>query len=188
MPTMTPRYALPLLTLLLLLGAVAPPEKPAARHPKVVDLQAVFGPAGIDFEQRELTVDLNGDGHPEVLVLLADRRRGLKLPNDAATLTARGTTVDGFAVFDGAHPDIPIFFQYFDYDGIDLRLDKIGGQVSLVADGGRDHLQKVWGWRKYADGWPVDGWEARDRQWDVKSDSWVKNWRPLEKVSVFVGK
>jgi hypothetical protein len=187
MPTVTSRCVWPLL---LLLGAVAPASQPVARHPEVADLQAVFGPAGVDFDRREYLIDLNGDGHPEVVVLLADRKRGLPpLPIDTAAFTREGgTVVDGFAVFDGVHPDIPVFYQYFCYDGIQLRVDKVDGQTVLVSDSGRDHLQQVWGWRTYPGGWPVSGWEARERPWDENRHGWGETWHGLEKFSAFLGK
>jgi hypothetical protein len=61
-------------------------------------------------------------------------------------------------------------------------------QLVLVSDDGSDHLQKVWGWRTYPGGWPVNGWEARDRPWDEKRNGWSDTWRGLERVSAFVGK
>lgn len=177
----TLRFAAPIL---LLLSAAAP----ILNHPNVADLQAVFGPPGVDFEQHDLHIDLDGDGHPEVLILLADRRRGLSLPKDLATFTKAGTVVDGFALFDGAHPSVPIFYQYSYQDGFDLRLDKIDAQLMLVSDGGRDHTQKIWGWTTDPDGWPASGWEARQRRYDVKSDQWIQPWVTLDKISIEIGK
>jgi hypothetical protein len=157
-----------------------------AGRPKVDDLQAVFGPAGIRFDHRALRIDLNSDQRPERVVLLADQRRGLSLPRSEAEWSG-AITVDGFAVFDGRHPGVPVFYQYADDGGLDLRIDVIDGHRLLVADGGRDHVQYVWGWWSYPEVWPPTGWEARQRTFDERSRQWGE-WKPREKTFVLVGK
>ena len=131
-------------------------------------------------------MDLNGDGHPERVVLLANQRRGLQLPQSSAVWTA-AETVDGFAVFDGRHPDVPVFYQYADYGGFGLRWDVVDGQRMLVSDGGRDHIQYVWGWWVYSEAWPISGWEARAREYNEATQQWGE-WKPREKTYVLVGK
>lgn len=155
-------------------------------HSDVDALQDVFGPTGIKFERRELLIDLNGDGIPERVVLLANEKRGLQLPRSARELIT-GDVVDGFAVFDGRHPATAVFYQYPDYDGYSLRWDDVDGQRLLVSDGGRDHMQYVWGWWSYPDVWPVSGWEARARKWNEATQRWC-DWTPREKIFVFVSK
>ena len=118
----------------------------------VDDLQAVFGPRRVAFAERELALDLNGDGKPERVVLLANKLRGYELPRAVSELSKRGgVCVDGFAVFDGVRPKVPVLYQYNEYDGWMVRLDTIDGQRVLVSDGGRDHAQHIWGWWRYAD-------------------------------------
>lgn len=157
-----------------------------ASRADVGDLQAVFGPAGVEFERRELMIDLNGDGRPERVVLLADQRRGLKLPRSAAELSAT-IVVDGFAVFDGRHDDVPVFYQYADYGGFALRLDVVEGRRLLVSDGGRDRIQYVWGWWTYPEAWPPTGWESRQREYDERALRWA-DWKLRDKTFVMVGK
>lgn len=157
-----------------------------ANSPSIDELQEVFGPKQVRFQQRAVTVDLNHDGHPERLVLLANQLRGLRLPQDIAGLR-RGAVVDGFAVFDGRHPDVLVFYQYWDYDGLALRLDKVEGNEVLVSDGGRDHIQHNWGWWDYAEAWPPAGWEARHRAYDTSQDRWG-TWQASQRVAVLVGK
>ncbi len=158
-----------------------------ASRPSVADLQAVYGPPGVEFERQSLFVDLNDDGIDELLILLVDQRRGILLPLDSNAL-ASGFTGDGFAVYDGRHPSVPVFYQYNGHNGgYDLRLDQIDNQLCLVSDGGRDHVQKVWGWWRYKGDWLIDGWEARKRslQADLQTyGAWSR--QPL--VSVIVGK
>lgn len=130
--------------------------------PSVGDLQAIYGPPGIVFEQQSILIDLNDDGMEERLVLLTDERRGLRLPTQPEVL-ASGIIVDAFALYDGRRPSVPVFYQVQDYDGYALRLDRVDDQWLLVSDGGRDHTQHVWGWWRHEDDWSLDGWETRTR-------------------------
>jgi hypothetical protein len=176
------RILFPFLLLILLSGAPLPPV-----GDKVDELQAVFGPEGIKFDRSEISVDLKGDGHPQRVILLADRHRGLELPKDNADFLHKGARADGFVVFDGMHPDVVVFYQYLDYGGFQLRFDAVEGHRVLVADGGSDHIQRVWGWWKYPEAWPVTAWEGRQREYDTVAKQWGK-WAALDKVTVFVGK
>jgi hypothetical protein len=129
----------------------------------VDDLQAVFGPRALTFDTREFALDLNLDGKPERVVFFANKLRGLELPRSVSELSdgSGGVIVDGFAVFDGRRPKVPVFYRYNDSGGYQLRLDTVDGQVVLVSDGGCDHVQLVWGWWRYPDNWPPTGWGSR---------------------------
>lgn len=157
-----------------------------AGRPTVDDLQGVYGPSDVRFQQRELRVDLNDDGVDDRIVLLANHLRGLRLPQENSELNA-GVIVDGFAVFDGRHPTVPVFYQYTTQDGFQLRLDEVDGQQLLVADGGRDHVQSVWGWWRYSEAWPPSGWQARQRKWEESAARYGK-WQPAQPVMVVVAK
>jgi len=150
------------------------------------DLQQVFGPRGVTFEERSFAIDLNADGQPERLLLLFDTRRGLEVPRDVSALIG-GVAVDGFAVFDGRQPNVPVIYQYPDYDGYTIRLDDVEGERVLVSDGGRDHVQHVWGWWREPEGWPAAGWRAKSRAWVVDRNTWG-GWRSGPLVLVNVGK
>ena len=154
----------------------------------VDDLQSVFGPRGVTFSESKPALDLNGDGKPERVVLLANKLRGYELPRAVSELSRTGgVLVDGFAVFDGVRPKVPVLYQYNEYDGWMVRLDTIDGQRVLVSDGGRDHVQHVWGWWRYADSWPPDGWEARDRIWNQEEQRHGP-WIPVPRMNIVVGK
>ena len=159
--------------------------EPLVRRAGVEGLLAVFGPRGVRLESYPLSIDLDGDGTPERLVLLADPRRGVKMPGRADDLR-KGATVTGFALFDGLRPEVVVFYQYYDYDGFQLRLDEIEGRTMLVSDGGRDHAQRVWGWWRHEE-WPPDEWAARERQWDEGVQQYGR-WRAADRVQVVEGK
>jgi hypothetical protein len=156
--------------------------------PTVNDVQAVFGPAGIAFDERTFMIDLKGDGHRERVVLLENKERGLKTPKDISDLTNKiGVIVDGFIVFDGPHGNIPAIHQYNGYDGYELRLDHVDGQYVFVSDGDSDDIQHVWGWWHYSEAWPPAGWEARQRDWDNVTQAYGQ-WRQSGLTEVIVGK
>jgi hypothetical protein len=159
----------------------------ATTSPRVEDVQGVFGP-DVEFEQSTLMLDLKGDGHWERVVFLANKARGLTLPRNASELTNKiGVVVDGFIVFDGPNGNIPAIYQYNGYDGYELRLDHVDDQYVFVSDGGRDHIQHVWGWWHYPEVWPVSGWEARQRDWDNAKQQYGP-WRPSGLTEVIEGK
>lgn len=140
------------------------------------------------FSKRELALDLNGDRIPERIVFFANRLRGLELPRNVCELSEIGGVIaDGFAVFDGVRPMVPVFYRYNEYGGYQLRLDTIDGQQLLVSDGGRDQPQQVWGWWRYPELWPPSGWEARERVKDQQQErygSWIK----VQRIAIVVGK
>lgn len=154
-------------------------------HTGVDDLHAVYGLEHLSFKRQALRIDLNDDGHVERLVLFVDERRGLGLPNDRDDLES-GVVVDGFAVFDGRRPNVPVIYQYRAHDGYQIRLDTVNEQRGLISDGGRDHHQYYWGWWDH-DNWQFDGWEARSRKWNNERQAWGQ-WRANRLCSVIAGK
>jgi hypothetical protein len=66
----------------------------STRLTSLSDLQKVFGPTGIRFVERELTLDLNGDGKPERLVLFIRDIRGLELPPDVSAFMKASLLMD----------------------------------------------------------------------------------------------
>ena len=130
------------------------------------DLQEVFGPRSIAFAHNTLMIDLNGDGAAERIVIMLDERRG-HVPDFSNPDLSKGIIIDAFAVFDGHHPNIPVFY-YFKDGGLSLRYDNIDGRQLLVSDTDRDRFQYVWGWWRYPpeEFGSLALWESRMRKWD----------------------
>src|SRR5438046_2283691 len=107
---------------LALIGLAVPFISGCKTLTSVEDLQAVFGPPKMTFDRRELALDLNLDGKPERVVLFANKQRGLDLPQDASAFSEIGGVIaDGFAIFDGRRPSVPVFYRYNDSGGYQLR-------------------------------------------------------------------
>jgi hypothetical protein len=121
-------------------------------------------------EIQVVTCDLDEDGRDErVAVLLDDndlyKWEPLTLPRLIAGIGCRGFAV--FKCIDGTW--WPALYQYFDFDGRDLRLDWIDGLacMQLVSDGGRDAVKFWWEWNQLLDEtWFTPAWAGQSCAWD----------------------
>jgi len=143
------------------------------------------GPNGPVFDYCFCSEDLNGDSIPETIVMFSRKERGLDMSHPSLGLD-RHTLCDGFAVFTMTRHDLwPVFFVYDTYDGLSIRLDRVGDESypSLVCDTDNAGKQMVWGWHDDREFPPH--FMARLR--DMKDESEYP-WHAMDRVYVEEGK